>query len=87
MPRWMYGESISESSLGPIVPTDAPSSIDAPFVTDAEPRCVSVTEYPSVVATETTSPLCGTFPTKVTLPPAAARTFAPVSPPMSMPRC
>jgi hypothetical protein len=46
-----------------------------------------VTVYPSTVAIETTSPLLGTLPTNVTLPPAAAWTVAPRSPPMSIPRC
>jgi hypothetical protein len=69
------------------VPTGLPSPTLAPFVTPTEPRCVSVTEYPSPVAMVTLRPLVGTLPANVTVPDAGAATVAPLSAPMSMPRC
>jgi len=53
-----------------------------------DPRCVSVTEYPSGVSIVTDLPLVGTVPAKLTLPAAGALTVSPTaSAPMSMPRC
>ena len=73
--------------LGPTVPTAPPSPTAAPFATPIEPRCVSVTEYPSAVSIVTDLPLVGTVPAKLTVPAAGASTAVPVSEPMSMPRC
>src|SRR5215831_21162918 len=87
MPRCTYGWSISRSEVGPIEPTGAPSAIVDPLATAIDPRWVSVTEYPSAVSIDTTRPLLGTAPAKLTLPPAAARTPEPRLPAMSMPRC
>jgi hypothetical protein len=86
-PRYTYGASSSGVPLGPTVPTASPSATLAPFFTTAEPRCVSVTEYPSPVAMVTLRPLVGTLPANVTVPDAGATTVVPAPEPMSMPRC
>ncbi len=87
MPRWTYGDCTSGVPLGPIVPTTAPSATASPFATPVEPRCVSVTAYPSAVVIVTDRPESGTVPANVTSPAAGARTDAPASAPTSMPRC
>ena len=70
------------------MPTTSPSAIGAPFATPIEPRCVSVTEYPSAVSIVRLSPLVGTKPAKLTVPLSGATTGSPVAvAPMSMPRC
>ncbi len=84
---YRYGTLSSGVPLGPTVPTASPSPTVAPFDTPIEPRCVSVTEYPSGVAIVTDLPLAGTVPAKVTTPPAGATTAVPVPAPMSIPRC
>jgi hypothetical protein len=82
-----YGVSCVDVPLGPIVPTTAPSATLALFATAIEPRCVSVTEYPSAVWIVSDAPFVGTVPAKLTVPPAGATTGAPAAAPMSMPRC
>jgi hypothetical protein len=52
-----------------------------------EPRCVSVTEYPSGVSMVTLFPEDGTVPAKLTVPAAGASTGEPSEPPRSIPRC
>jgi hypothetical protein len=86
-PMYTYGTSSSGVPLGPTVPTASPSETLAPFFTAAEPRCVSVTECPSPVATVTLKPLVGTLPANVTVPDTGATTVVPAPAPMSMPRC
>jgi hypothetical protein len=86
-PMYTYGTSSSGVPLGPTVPTASPSPTLAPFFTAVEPRCVSVTEYPSPVSMVTLRPLVGTLPANVTVPDAGATTVVPASEPMSMPRC
>jgi hypothetical protein len=86
-PMYTYGTSSSGVPLGPTVPTASPSATLAPFFTAAEPRCVSVTECPSPLATVTLRPLVGTLPAKVTVPDTGATTVVPALEPMSMPRC
>src|SRR5262249_51106331 len=86
--RWTYGTDCSGVPLGPTVPTTAPSLTAAPLATPIEPRCVSVTEYPSAVSIVRLSPLVGTKPAKLTVPFAGATTVSPGAlAPMSMPRC
>ena len=58
-----------------------------PLATAIEPRCVSVTEYPSAVSIVTLLPEAGTVPAKVTVPETGASTADPSLPPTSMPRC
>jgi hypothetical protein len=87
MPRWTYGAATSGVPLGPTVPTSSPSATVAPLPIASEPRCVSVTAKPSGVSMVRLSPDEGTAPAKPTVPDAGARTSAPASPPMSMPRC
>jgi hypothetical protein len=86
-PRYTYGCSSSATPLGPIVPTDDPSSITAPLITAIEPRWTSVTEKPSCVRIVTVSPPPGTTPAKATTPETGATTVAPAAPPTSIPRC
>lgn len=88
IPRWTYGPACSGVPLGPTVPTVAPSTTLAPLATAIEPRCVSVTEYPSEVWIVMDLPLVGTLPAKLIVPLAGATTGSPVADaPMSMPRC
>ena len=87
MPRWTYGSLTSGSPLGPIVATVSPSATVAPLATDTEPRCVSVTTYPSAVSSVSVLPEDGTLPANVTVPPAGAATGPPGSPATSTPRC
>jgi hypothetical protein len=88
MPRWTYGRSCSASPLGPIVPTTAPSATSAERRTVIEPRCVSVTEYPSPVWIVRLRPLTGTAPANETMPAAGATTSAADGgAPISIPRC
>ena len=86
-PMYTYGTSSSGVPLGPTVPTASPSTTCAPPETAIEPRCVSVTEYPSGVAIVTDFPLVGTVPAKLTVPDAGAPTEVPAAAPTSMPRC
>ena len=67
--------------------TASPSATEAPFATSIVPRWVRVTERPAAVSTVRLRPDAGTVPANVTTPVAGARTSAPESPPMSMPRC
>ncbi len=87
IPRYTYGSGTSGSPLGPIVPTTSPSSTAVPTRTPIVPRWTSVTEYPSSVRIVRQRPWRGSWPTKETIPVAAARTSAPVGAPMSIPRC
>jgi hypothetical protein len=45
------------------VPIASPSATVVPFATDVEPRCVSVTAYPSAVVIVSDRPELGTVPT------------------------
>jgi hypothetical protein len=63
MPRWTYAPLTSGSPDGPIVPIASPSATVAPFATVVEPRCVSVTAYPSAVVIVSDRPELGTVPT------------------------
>jgi hypothetical protein len=56
-------------------------------LTPIDPRCRSVTAYPSWVSIVTVLPPLGTVPAKLIVPPAGAATAAPVLPATSMPRC
>src|SRR3954465_12165863 len=87
MPRCTYGCATSGSPEGPIVPTGSPSAPVAPAASVREPRCVSVTAYPSAVAIVRLVPEVGTTPANVTVPAAGAATTAPATALMSMPRC
>ena len=87
IPRWTYGWDSSGSPEGPTVPTASPSTTDEPSATENEPRCVSVTAYPSAVVIVRLLPEAGTVPAKVTVPAAGATTAAPASAPRSTPRC
>jgi hypothetical protein len=55
--------------------------------TEIDPRCVSVTAYPSAVTIVSDFPDEGSVPAYVTVPDAGARTVSPAEPPTSMPRC
>src|SRR5439155_13834205 len=79
--------SSSGTPLGPTVPTGSPSRTAAPRRTPNDPRCTSVTEYPSAVWIVTILPPPGTLPANETVPEAGAPTGAPAGAPMSIPRC
>ena len=68
------------------MPTVSPSATPSPTDTEIEPRCVSVTDQPSGVRSETVFPLDGSDPAKVTTPSSAERTAEPSTPAMSIPR-
>ena len=87
MPRYTYGTASSATPLGPTVPTRSRSATVAPRRTSYEPRCTSVTAYPSCVWIVTVLPPVGTTPAKETVPLAGASTGVPLGAPMSMPRC
>src|SRR5918911_718443 len=87
MPSCTYGVGTDGTPLGPIVPTTSPSATASPFATPIEPRCVSVTAYPSGVRIVSDVPFVGTVPANVTVPAAGASTGEPAAPPMSTPRC
>src|SRR5216683_30006 len=61
--------------------------IGRPSETEIEPRCVSVTAYPSAVVIVRLLPEVGTVPANVTVPAAGATTTTPAAAPTSMPRC
>jgi hypothetical protein len=69
------------------MPISVPSSIEEFRLTAIEPRCTSVTEYPSFVWIATVRPFVGSEPAKEIVPSRGASTGSPASPPMSTPRC
>jgi hypothetical protein len=86
-PRWTVATECSASPLEPIVATAAPSSTISPFATSTDPRCTSVTAYPSAVRIVRLRPYVGSEPAKLTVPDAGARMDDSSGPAMSMPRC
>jgi hypothetical protein len=86
-PRWTYGVGQSASPDRPVFPISAPSETAEPRFTAIEPRCTSVTEYPSLVSTVTLRPLVGVEPANEIVPALGASTCSPSSPAMSIPRC
>jgi hypothetical protein len=86
VPSWTC-ETAGGSPGAAIVPTVSPSATPSPTETITEPSCVRVTAQPSAVRIETARPFDGSDPAKLTCPAAGARTSAPATPAMSIPRC